>query len=208
MITKYVTLERLGDANIVVTKGSTYVEPGYTAELEGQDVSSSVVITGTVDTNTTGIYVLTYSAKNKDGFEKKFTRTIYVADATPSPLESGVYTVASGTQRVASSGNTAYSGYDIAIYQTAPGIFYTTDYWGGYYDQRAGYGTDYAMAGEFTLNADKTLTLNSSHNNGWNDGLNSLLDATLNATNDTLRWTARYTPEGASYDFKVILTKK
>jgi len=34
-----------------------------------------------------------YAAYNEDGFAKTFTRTVYVADNTASPLKSGIYTV-------------------------------------------------------------------------------------------------------------------
>ncbi|MCS2955955.1 DUF5012 domain-containing protein [Bacteroides thetaiotaomicron] len=32
------------------------------------------------------------------------------------------------------------------------------DFLGGWYDQRAGYGPDYAMVGKFELNDDNTIT--------------------------------------------------
>ena len=143
-VTYFVTLEREGDEKIVLEKGQPFVEPGYYAEMNGEDITESVQIKGSVDVNTPGIYNLVYAAYNEDGFAKTFTRTVYVADNTASPLKSGIYTVAEGSKRTAPS-VVAFSGYEIVIFQMEPGIFYISDFLGGWYDQRAGYGPDYAM---------------------------------------------------------------
>lgn len=57
-------------------------------EMNGEDITESVQIKGSVDVNTPGIYNLVYAAYNEDGFAKTFTRTVYVADDTASPLKS------------------------------------------------------------------------------------------------------------------------
>ncbi|MCS2194312.1 DUF5011 domain-containing protein [Bacteroides faecis] len=98
-VTYFVTLEREGDEKIVLEKGQPFVEPGYYAEMNGEDITESVQIKGSVDVNTPGIYNLVYAAYNEDGFAKTFTRTVYVADDTASPLKSGIYTVAEGSKR-------------------------------------------------------------------------------------------------------------
>lgn len=121
-VTYFVTLEREGDEKIVLEKGQPYVEPGYYAEMNGEDITESVQIKGSVDVNTPGIYNLVYAAYNEDGFAKTFTRTVYVADNTASPLKSGIYTVAEGSKRTAPS-VVAFSGYEIVILQMEPGIF-------------------------------------------------------------------------------------
>lgn len=66
------TLEREGDEKIVIEKGQPYVEPGYYAEMNGEDITSSVQIKGNVDVNTPGIYNLVYAAYNEDDFAKTF----------------------------------------------------------------------------------------------------------------------------------------
>ena len=112
-VTYFVTLEREGDEKIVLEKGQPFVEPGYYAEMNGEDITESVQIKGSVDVNTPGIYNLVYAAYNEDGFAKTFTRTVYVADNTASPLKSGIYTVAEGSKRTAPS-VVAFSGYYVA----------------------------------------------------------------------------------------------
>ena len=61
-VTYFVTLEREGDEKIVLEKGQPFVEPGYYAEMNGEDITESVQIKGSVDVNTPGIYNLVYAA--------------------------------------------------------------------------------------------------------------------------------------------------
>lgn len=58
----------LGDDPHSITVGGPYVEPGYTAiDAHDGDLTSQVVITGTVDVNTPGTYELTYTSTDKAG---------------------------------------------------------------------------------------------------------------------------------------------
>jgi hypothetical protein len=81
-LTYFCELTLLGDSPYVIEKGTTYVDPGYTATENDEDVSDAVVVTGTVNTNTPGIYTLSYSVKNKDGFPKTDQRQVFVVDHT------------------------------------------------------------------------------------------------------------------------------
>lgn len=190
-VTYFVTLEREGDEKIVLEKGQPYVEPGYYAEMNGEDITETVQIKGSVDVNTPGIYNLVYAAYNEDGFAKTFTRTVYVADNTASPLKSGIYTVAEGSKRTAPS-VVAFSGYEIVILQMEPGIFYISDFLGGWYDQRTGYGPDYAMVGKFELNDDNTITPLESYVAGWGDSMDQMTNTLLDTATGTLKWTVAY----------------
>ena len=202
-VTYFVTLERLGDTKIVLEKGQPYVEPGYYAEMNGEDITSSVEIKGNVDVNTPGIYNLVYAAYNEDGFAKTFTRTVYVADNTPSPLQSGIYTLAEGSKRTVPS-VVAFSGYEIVIFQIEPGIFYITDFLGGWYDQRTGYGPDYAMVGRFELNEDNTITPIESYVAGWGDSMDQMTNTSLDPATGTLRWSIDY---AGQLSFDIIVKK-
>ena len=130
-------------------------------------------------------------AYNEDGFAKTFTRTVYVADNTASPLKSGIYTVAEGSKRTAPS-VVAFSGYEIVILQMEPGIFYISDFLGGWYDQRTGYGPDYAMVGKFELNDDNTITPLESYVAGWGDSMDQMTNTLLDPATGTLKWTVAY----------------
>ena len=81
-----------GAAYIVVAKGATYTDQGVTAKAGGQDVP--VTVAGSVDVSTPGVYTLTYTAKNSDGFSASVSRTVvvYFTDASASSNDfSGDY---------------------------------------------------------------------------------------------------------------------
>jgi len=202
-ITYYCNLALNGDAVVFVPLGSTYTESGWKADLNGEDISDQVVVTGSVNVNNTGIYNLVYSAVNEDGFAKTAARQIIVFDPTPSAIGSGVYDISPNSNR---NGTTIYGGaFTILIYQTSPGKFYVSDLFGGYYEQRAGYGSSYAMVGDIALASDNTITLLDSSVAGWNDGLDGLVNGSCDPDTKTVQWTAQY---AGTYNFNVIATEQ
>ena len=76
----------IGDASISLTKGTAYTEQGATAsDTEDGDISSAIVIGGdTVDTNTPGTYVVTYTVTDSDGNTTVATRSAQVFSAPPA----------------------------------------------------------------------------------------------------------------------------
>ncbi len=91
-VTYYPVLTLTGDVIMAVPNGTPYVEPGVKAEAAGSEVP--VTTSGTVDSNTDGVYTLTYSAVNIDGYSASAVRTVVVyttaADAAANDL-SGNY---------------------------------------------------------------------------------------------------------------------
>src|SRR5436305_2845338 len=90
-IAYYPSITLTGDAIIAIPNGTAFAEPGVKASAGGADVP--VVTTGNVDSNTDGVYTLTYTATNSDG-SSTANRTIVVyttdADAASHDL-SGKY---------------------------------------------------------------------------------------------------------------------
>jgi hypothetical protein len=206
-LTYYVTFELVGGEVVTVPLGTTYVEPGVRAYENDVDVSSSVTTEGTADGSRLGVYTVNYSAVNGDGFASTATRTVIVYDPATLDLDiSGAYTLAEGSHRlVLSSGvRVDYDGYPVTIVRMAQGVFSVSDYFAGYYERRAGYGRNYAMTGYISLNADTTLSLLSSHVNGWGDSLDELTDGRYDVAGESLSWGAVY---AGAYSFNVILTK-
>jgi hypothetical protein len=76
--TNYSVFTMVGDELIVMDKGATFADPGVSAK-EG-DADATVTITGTVDTSTGGIYKITYSAVNVDGYAASVARYVVVID--------------------------------------------------------------------------------------------------------------------------------
>lgn len=175
-ITYYPTLEVLGEPVLIIEKGSNYVDAGAVAILNGEDVTDQIVIKSNVNASEGGVYSVSYEISNEDGFKVSGSRTVYVADPTPSIISSGLHKVTTGSHRLwqADGAIVNFSGYEILILQTEPGIFYISDYMGGYYDQRVGYGSKYAMYGYFRLNPDNTITPLSSHVDGWGDSMDQM----------------------------------
>ena len=78
--TYYPVLELEGDGYMVVGKGTTFQDPGFSATLNGEDVSSQVTVSSNVNTNKSGVYTVVYSIKNEDGIAANAKRTVVVLD--------------------------------------------------------------------------------------------------------------------------------
>ena len=88
------------------------------------------------------------------------------------------------------------------IKKAAPGIFKVSDFFGGYYDQRAGYGSSYAMGGYFQLLADNSLVQLSSYVPGWGDSTDYCEDAVYDAASGTISFRVGY---AGVMEFTIIL---
>ncbi|WP_158235323.1 immunoglobulin-like domain-containing protein [Flavobacterium sp. 9] len=77
-------MEINGDVVTVLTKGSAYTELGCKSEADGKALP--VKTTGTVDSNTIGVYKIVYSSTNVDGFSAAKTRTVIVLSPDPSTI--------------------------------------------------------------------------------------------------------------------------
>jgi hypothetical protein len=205
-ITNLVSFELTGGPRVLVAKGGSYTDPGYKAMEGTKDVTNTVVVNSTVNGNKVGMYDVTYSAVNSDGFPTSISRTIIIYDpAAPDVNLAGDYL--STVSRV-SPARGPYLDLNVNITKIAPGFFYISDFLGGFYDQGAAYkyGPDYAMTGYFQLNADNTISLVSSHIAGWGDSLSKLTNGKYDPATSTLSWDAFYS--SSNYDFKVSMVKK
>lgn len=73
-----------GDVTLV--EGTAYVEPGYAAtDNRDGDLSGSVVVTGTVDETTPGLYVITYTVQDAAGNNANATRLVLVEEDVQPP---------------------------------------------------------------------------------------------------------------------------
>jgi len=75
-VTHFPELTLKGDRYANVVLGSAFTDPGITAKEGSTDIMYTT--TGSVNTNVPGVYILTYSAINKDGFPASITRTVTV----------------------------------------------------------------------------------------------------------------------------------
>lgn len=131
-ITYYPVLSLNGDATLHVDKGSAFVDPGCAAEMNGEDISSSVVVSGSVNTAKSGIYTLTYSASNDDGFSASVSRRVIVTD--PNDAHEGLFVSdAANSVRDYNGAQTKFGGsYEVVITNNDDGTYHVTDLLGGW----------------------------------------------------------------------------
>lgn len=201
-ITYYAELTLEGESTLYLDKGDTFVEPGYTATMNGEDVTDQVTVTSNVDTSTSGVYTISYSIVNDDGFYSTATRKVIVMDPN-DPIEGYWDTDADSYRDY--NGQTLYgASYPILIFNNGDGTYDVEDMLGGWYYYRAGYGSSYAMAGVITIDG-STVTLESSYIPGWGDSLDSLEDGVYDAATGMLSWHVSY----AGYlEFYVTMYKR
>ena len=79
-----ITLNGANPMNLNV--GDTFTDPGATAnDKEDGDITSKIVVTGTVDTTTAGTYTLTYTITDSGGLSATTTRTVNVQSKPSAP---------------------------------------------------------------------------------------------------------------------------
>lgn len=81
-----------GDKNQYIKLGSTYSEPGFSAQdtVDG-DMTGKVEVSGSVDTSKTGTYTISYKVTDSAGNSSSASRQIYVFDkqAEVNPVNPG-----------------------------------------------------------------------------------------------------------------------
>ena len=201
-VTYYINLTINGDEVVYLDANSTYNDAGCKAEANGQDVSDKIIIDNPVDTKNIGPYTVTYSAVNEDGFASQAYRTVYVGTPVVSAVANGSFRQTyndDGTPKA----QVAWSGYDIDLLTDGNGKYWVEDLLGGYYEQRAGYGSSYSMKGYLQVNADNTVDLVGGGNVvGWSDAYDEFKNGKFDPATNTISYTVVY----ADMDFNVILT--
>lgn len=82
-ITYYAVIELEGPTYMIAPAGTPFVDPGYSATMQGEDITSQVKVSTNMDTQNPkpGYYSIVYSAVNPDGFSASSQRYVLVADA-------------------------------------------------------------------------------------------------------------------------------
>ncbi len=70
-----------GENPLTIYRGDSYIEPGATAfDNKDGNLTSAIIITGSVDSSTIGSYTLLYSVSDSAGNEANTTRLVYVVN--------------------------------------------------------------------------------------------------------------------------------
>ncbi|MDD3901758.1 MAG: DUF5012 domain-containing protein [Dysgonamonadaceae bacterium] len=193
-VTFYTDLQLEGSAEMSVKQGQTFVEPGYIAIENDEDVTDKVQVNGTVNTNTPGAYQLSYVATNLDGFTKTVNRLVIVVPAEVSNVDvTGTYK----GQRV----GRAESADACVITSLSNGAFKATDFFGGFYNIVNGYGSAYRLLTYFYITPENEVVALST-NSPWGpwEVQNGLYNPATNV------FTHATYQDG--FSFNVILTKQ
>jgi hypothetical protein len=118
-VTRFPVFTMNGDKYMSVVKGTAYTEPGVTAK-EGT-AAIPVQSSGQVNTAVVGVYTLTYSAINKDGFPGTITRTVAVLPAAET----------AGTNIAGAYQNIGAFSYTAQMDKLAAGFYQVNNIWGG-----------------------------------------------------------------------------
>lgn len=201
-ITYYPVITLEGDSQIIVQKGTQYNEPGYSAVLNGEDVTASVEVITNLNTSKSGAYSVTYKCVNADGFSTTASRKVIVLDLKDAV--EGFYLTSADSYRDREGTITKYgSSFEILVTNNDDGTYSCDDLLGGYYCQRAGYGADYALAGIFSLDGSGNVTHISSSIPGWGDSADGIT-GTFNSETSTFDICTVY----AGMKFYVTMTKE
>jgi hypothetical protein len=186
------SLDLIEGSDLVVQLGNPYTDPGYKATYDGANVTDKVVVEGTVDPYTVGLYKVKYTYTIPNGESIPLERQVIVADMSITTDISGTYTVQDGSHRIRLGVRKDYSETKVVIKKIAPGFFSVSNFFGGYYSEFFDYGDRYAMTGFVQLKADDSIAVLSSFLIGWGDSLDFLNNAAFNPANNTIYWEAGY----------------
>ena len=200
-VTNPCEIELVGDETVLVEIGTHYEELGYEAFEGGKDVSSAVVVSGTLNTNVLGRYTLRYTVSNSDNAVTVAKRTVIVFDpASPT----GFYKVSKDSYRNAPPSSEYATEPIVLVYQEESGAYFISDLFGGYYAVGRGYGPFYATGGSVKINKENVVSLASSRTTPWGDKFSSV-DGTYDAENQILNIVVDWE---AGYTFYLILIKQ
>lgn len=187
-VTNFAVMKLLGDPIEYTESGQVYNDPGVEATISGEIVEYETV--GTVDTNTPGVYDLSYEVVNEDGFAAKAFRTVFVYENNGTI--AGMY----DGERVGRTGG------PVLIASTGTADTYSiTDILGGYYEYGVSYGRAYAAPGTLVVSGASISSSGGSNGfGGW-----SLSSGSINSPTD-LTWSITYDVD-PTFGFDVQLTK-
>ena len=118
-VTNFPVFTLNGEEFMSIVKGGTFTDPGATAKEGSTDLTVSK--SGTVNTNTVGVYEIVYSATNKDGFSSSVTRTVAVIPSAEQP----------GVNIAGKYANTGSFNYVATMTRLAAGFYVADNVWGG-----------------------------------------------------------------------------
>jgi hypothetical protein len=184
-ITYFPEFNIVGDEYVTMPKDSKYVDEGAVSTENGIEIETSV--TSNVDTSEVGIYTVNYSATNSEGYSKTATRHVIVYD--PDKGVGAADISGSYLSNVVQNNTQAYTNLQTTLTKVAEGVFFHSDWVGGYYAQGKKGGATYAFKGYMLLTANNEI-IHLSSTNPWGIPFNDVIGI--------------YEPQSKQLDYKVI----
>lgn len=208
-VTYYPTLEIQGAKFVEVPIGTTYTELGCKGVLRGEDCTSGIVTSGTVDVNTPGLYNINYTYTNEQGYKTSTQRTVAVCDPSITTDISGTYKTTADTyvNLVGIKNNYPIANNTIKITKKASGIFYISDFMGGLWNQTFGNGTACDMSGYIQLLADNSIVMLSSYCSAFDNGADEITNGKYDPTTGKISYEMSYENSYYNHEFFITLQK-
>ena len=174
--------------------GEAYEEPGAVTSS-----GDEVMISGEVDVETPGIYDLTYSAVNKDGFEAFNSRRVYVSNT--GDLVSSIEGLYVATVARVSPAETYEDIEYVRIWQVGENQYELSHALAGFYSIGRGYGDAYSATGAIiTDNGDGSYTVEDAYLAGFDDVV-SVTNFTVDPATKTITFKSLF----SDYTFNITL---
>lgn len=204
-LTSYVTIVLEGDDIVYHPKGTAWVDPGFTATENGEDVADGVVAT-TPDVDMIGSYTITYSAVNSDGYAGSVSRKVVVYTPGLSTIDiSGVYSGDVSRTIPPDAAAKSYTGNEVVLTATSvPGLYYISDWIAGFYSVGYGYGAGYAFTGYVEM-VSPTEFNHIESSNPWGDPADEVLNFNYDVATGVFTYNFLWL---GKYDYALTLTKQ
>lgn len=162
-ITTYADMELEGPSTLFWQLNEPFVDPGCKASEGDDDLTDQITAKSNVNTAKGGVYSITYSVNNSDGFPASVSRTVIVCDKN-APL-NGYYQ--SRITRTYAGAVANRGPYSLMVFGVGNNDYYVQDLLGRWYDVGSSYGPAYAGPGVIRLKGDNTFEVVSSQNLGF-----------------------------------------
>jgi len=193
-------IEVLGANPLFILKGLEFEDPGIYTELIVNDDTLTEIdykVLGKINTDLIGNYTLTYEVRNNNNIPFYATRKVSVVDFTGYDVFEIPIGEYDGIRVNRGKGGT------VVIEKIREGIYSCSDVLGGYYDQFAGYGPDYAATALLIIDADGNLRSELGYVSGW--GQIVIKNASFNSATNVMSYTMVMTNDGFSFDVSLTL---
>lgn len=193
------------DGTVLMPIGGTYVEPGFSGNENGVDKTADIVVTNNIDAAKGGVYYVTYTLYNSDGYPTIVNRLVIVSAVDPDAPASGIYNASIVRTEADGSDPRPRGPFELVFVNEGSNVYSVSCLLGGYYSIGSGYGDAYAAVGRIEIDkVTNTFSLLESSVAGWGDELAGFQNSTYDPGTGVVYWESIY---AGGDTFAVTLSK-